>query len=63
VAIPITGDGADTDEEAPEHGDEEATDESDFLVDFPDDTEVCWPTVPSHRRGSIIARRNSISYI
>ena len=30
----------DSDEEALEKHEEEATDDSDFLVDFPDDTEV-----------------------
>jgi hypothetical protein len=40
VVVPTAGDDVDTDEEAPEKHDEEATDDSDFLVDFPDDTEV-----------------------
>jgi len=39
VVLPITDD-VDTDEEGPEKLNEEATDDSDFLVDFPDDTEV-----------------------
>ena len=30
----------DTDEEGPEEGEEEETDDGDFLADFPDDTEV-----------------------
>ena len=41
MALPTVGDGADTDEEVPDNADEEVTDDPDFLVDFPDDTEVC----------------------
>jgi len=37
--LPIPRDEAETDEDAPEDADEEVTDDSDFLVDFPDDTE------------------------
>jgi hypothetical protein len=40
VVLPTAGDDVDTDEEAPEKPNEEATDDSDFLVDFPNDTEV-----------------------
>ena len=40
MVLPTAGDDVDTDEEAPEKPSEEATDDSDFLVDFPDDTEA-----------------------